>query len=126
MDHAPPVTVRPSPVAGRGVFTTRPVRSGEVLDVAPVLIVPAGQRELLDRTELSGHYWDWDGDAALAMGPISFTNHGRPGNARWERDDEASTLTLVADQDLPAGAEVLVDYLADADDEDAELWFDPA
>lgn len=119
-----PVAVGPSPLAGRGLFTTRPVARGEVLDVAPVLIVPARQRRHLDRTDLGGHYWDWDGDAAVAMGLISFTNHGRPANARWERDDDALTMTLVADQDLPAGVEVLADYLADADDED-QLWFEP-
>jgi hypothetical protein len=120
-----PVRVGPSPLAGRGLFTTRPVRAGEVLDVAPVLIVPAAQRRHLDRTALGGHYWDWDGDAAVAMGLISFTNHASPGNARWERDDDALTMTLVAVRDLPAGAEVLADYLADGDPSD-ELWFDPA
>lgn len=124
MDPTAPVTVRPSPVEGRGVFTTRPVRAGEVLDVAPVIVLPAAQRALLDRTDLSGRYWDWDGDGALAMGPISFTNHARPGNARWERDDEARTMALIAEVDLPADVEVFVDYLADADGD--ELWFDPA
>lgn len=120
-----PVAIGPSPLAGRGLFTTRAVARGEVLDVAPVLLVPAHQRPHLDRTDLSGHYWDWDGDAAVAMGLISFTNHGRPANARWERDDTALTMTLVADQDLPAGVEVLADYLGDADDDGDELWFDP-
>jgi hypothetical protein len=117
-----PITVVPSPLQGRGVFTTRSVSAGEVLEVAPVLVVPAGQRSYLDRTALAGHYWDWDGDAALAMGLISFTNHARPGNARWERDDEARTLTLIAVCDLPPGTEVVVDYL-DGGDED--LWFEP-
>lgn len=119
-----PVAVGPSPLAGRGLFTTRAVAAGEVLDVAPVVRVPEAQRRHLDRTELSGHYWDWDGDAAIAMGLISFTNHARPGNARWERDDDAATMALIATCDLPAGVEVLADYLADGDPSD-ELGFDP-
>lgn len=119
------VEVRPSPLEGRGVFTTRAVRSGEVLDQCPVILVPAEQRRHLDRTVLAGHYWDWDGDAAVAFGVISFTNHGRPGNARWERDDETLTMALVAARDLGPDVEVLVDYLADGEDDDAELWFDP-
>jgi uncharacterized protein len=119
-----PVVVAPSPLAGRGLFTTRFVRHGEVLDVAPVVLVPASERHHLDATALSGHYWDWDGDAALAMGPISFTNHGRPGCARWERDDDACTMVLIATRDLGPGEEVLVDYLADGDPAD-ELWFIP-
>ena len=92
--------------------------------MAPVVLVPAEQRPDLDRTELGGHYWDWDGNAAIAMGLITFTNHASPGNARWERDDEAQTMTLLAAADLPGGTEVLVDYLGDAGP-DEELWFDP-
>jgi uncharacterized protein len=124
MDPHPPITVAPSPVAGRGVFTTRAVRAGEVLDVAAVLLVPRAERVHLDRTALAGHYWDWDGDAAVAMGPISFTNHASPGNAWWERDDEALTMSLIARTDLPAGVEVFADYLAGADGDDP-LWFVP-
>lgn len=92
--------------------------------MAPVVVVPAAQRRHLDRTALSGHYWDWDGDAAVAFGVISFTNHARPGNAWWERDDDAQAMVLVAAEDLDAGVEVLADYLADGNDDD-ELWFDP-
>ena len=120
-----PVEVRSSPLEGRGVFTTRAVVAGEVLDESPVVLLPASQRRHLDRTGLEGHYWDWDGNAAIAFGLISFTNHRRPGNARWERDDAALTMTLIATEDLAPGEEVLVDYLADAEDDEAELWFDP-
>ena len=119
-----PVEVRTSSLQGRGVFTTRPVRAGEVLDVSPVVLLPPSERPHLDRTSLSGHYWDWDGSAAVAMGLISFTNHASPGNARWERDDDELTMVLVAAQDLEADVEVLADYLVDGDGSD-ELWFEP-
>lgn len=123
-----PVEVRPSPIAGRGLFTTRAVSAGEVLDVSPVLVLPAAERRHLDRTGLSGHYWDWDGGAGIGLGLISFTNHAseRDANAYWERDDDGPALVLVAARDLAAGEEVLADYLADADpDGDTELWFEP-
>lgn len=121
-----PIEVRRSPIAGRGLFTTRAVVAGEVLDVSPVLVIPADQRRHLDRTALSGHYWDWDGDAAVALGLISFTNHAELPNAYWERDDDGPSLVLVAARDLGPGEEVLAHYLADADpDGDDQLWFEP-
>jgi hypothetical protein len=104
------------------VFTTRAVRAGQVLEVAPVLVVPDAQRPALERTRLREHVWEWDDGVAVGLGLISLVNHGVPGNARWESDVEAGELWLSAVDDLPAGAEVLVDYTLGGE---IELWFTP-
>ena len=85
-----------SPGAGRGVFTTRPVRSGQVLEVAPVLVVPESERPDLEQTLLRQYVWEWDGGVAVGLGIISLVNHGVPANAHWESDVEAGELWLTA------------------------------
>lgn len=104
------------------MFTTRAVRAGQVLEVAPVLVVPEAERSSLERTRLREHVWEWDGGVAVGLGLISLVNHGVPGNARWESDVDAGELWLTAERDLPAGTEVLVDYTLGGE---IELWFAP-
>ena len=54
---------------------------------------------------------------------VSFVNHSYTPNARYDLDDEDDVIELTALVDLPAGAEVLVNYNGDPDDR-GPLWFD--
>ncbi|HSL58903.1 MAG TPA: SET domain-containing protein-lysine N-methyltransferase [Acidimicrobiales bacterium] len=104
------LAVRVSPGAGRGVFATRDRHAGEVLEVAPILLIPEAQRDAALATIVRRYAWGWDGGLAVGLGLISVVNHGVPANARWESDREACELWLVATAAIAAGAEVLVDY----------------
>jgi hypothetical protein len=92
------------------VFTTRARRPGDVLEVAPVLVLGDEADELLEVAALARYAWEWEGGAAIGLGLISLVNHGVPANARWESDTEAAELWLTAAAEMAAGDEVLVDY----------------
>jgi SET domain-containing protein len=68
--------VRASPLGGRGVFAAEAMAAGEVVEVAPVIVFPPEQRDVLESSALRDHWYGWtdDGDAAVAFGHASFYN----------------------------------------------------
>lgn len=109
--------IRDDAVKGRGVFAREPIAA------APVVIVPAEQCKLLDRTILHDYYFQWDGDpesegrGAVALGLVSLCNHARRPTARVRRNHARETLDLLALTPIAAGEEVTIDY-------NCALWFD--
>jgi uncharacterized protein len=113
------VAVGSSPRAGRGVFATAPVAAGEVLEVCPVVVVPADEVEVFDDGALYGYCFWWPrGRRALAFGYGSLYNHAQEPNAEFNLRVAAGEIEFKATRDIEAGDEVTVSY---GDD----LWFDP-
>ncbi len=118
------VEIRSGPESGRGVFARRPIASGTLIEGAPVIVLPAAECRLLDRTIIHNYYFHWDGDpdgegrGALGLGLVSLCNHSRRPCARVDRNFARLTLDLVAIAAIAAGAEITIDY-------GCELWFEP-
>jgi uncharacterized protein len=116
--------IRSDPGKGRGVFARAPIPAGSLIEAAPVVVVPAAQCALLDKTILHDYYFHWDGDpkgdgsGAVALGLVALCNHSRRPNARVRRNLAQETLDLVALAPITAGDEVTIDY-------NCPLWFDP-
>jgi SET domain-containing protein len=116
--------VRSGPERGRGVFARQAIAAGTIVEMAPVIIVPAVECATLDRTILHDYYFHWDGDpdgdgrGALALGFVSLCNHSTRPRARVDRNFTRCTLDLVAIADIEPGAEITIDY-------GCELWFEP-
>jgi SET domain-containing protein len=128
-DHLRPVPnerleIRSDPAKGRGIFARQPIIPGTLIEAAPVIIVPAAQCPLLDRTILHDYYFHWDGDpdgegrGAVALGLVALCNHSRRPSARARRNFAQDTLDLVALVPIAAGDEVTIDY-------NCPLWFEP-
>jgi len=127
----PYLAICDSPGKGRGVFTTRDLPKGALIERAPVLIVPEHHRALADKTMLFGYLFLWEhnrpqeelyegtGRAAIALGVTSLVNHSDRPNARLRSRIEAQEIELRATRDIDAGEEILIDY-------DMTLWFTPA
>jgi len=116
--------IRSDPLKGRGIFAREAIAAGTPIESAPVIIVPAAQCPLLDRTILHDYYFHWDGDpdgegrGAVALGLVALCNHSRRPNARVRRNFAQDTLDLVALAPIAAGDEVTIDY-------NCPLWFEP-
>src|SRR6266481_1558982 len=118
--------IRYDPLKGRGVFAGAPIAAGTLIEAAPVIIVPASECALLDRTILHDYYFHWDGDpdggpggegrGAVALGLVALCNHSRRPRARVRRNLAQGTLDLVALVTIAAGDEVTIDY-------NCPLWF---
>lgn len=106
---------------GRGVFARRAIGKGEVFEICPVLILPAGSLED-DETGLTNYVFEWGKDRlALAMGYGSLYNHSYQPNARY--DDVRQGKAFSALREIEQGEEITVNYNGDPGD-NTEVWFD--
>jgi SET domain-containing protein len=106
----PRIVVGESEIHGRGVFATEAIAAGDIIEVCPVIRVPAAQRELIDETLLFEYYFDWDGDAALALGLGSLYNHSATPNAAYSKDTANDLVTVRAVAAIGAGEEITFTY----------------
>lgn len=113
----PAVEVRPSAIAGRGLFATADLPSGTVVsrlggrlvDTATLRTLIAGD-EYVDTVVV-----DEDRHLVLAAGDNRFGNHACDPNLGWA--DEYALATMA---DVPAGEELLSDYAMSTVEPD---WF---
>lgn len=104
------INVQMSPGKGRGVFTTRRVRAGEIIEDSPVLLVPKAQGDALGESFL-GHYMfqtDNKKHYVIGLGLTSLINHGEKANAEFYASTDR--LIIKALRAIPSGAEVTLDY----------------
>lgn len=124
-DHR--LAVATIPGKGRGVVARQAFAAGDVIEIAPVIVVD--DATALDHTVLASFVYDWFADAsavAVALGCGSLYNHSYAPNARYLKrydGDDANTIVYVALVDIAVGDEVCVNYNGDPDDR-SPLWFD--
>jgi uncharacterized protein len=114
----PPTGVRvdESPGRGRGVFATRPFRTSETIERAPVVPFPAEEWELFVKTRLDDYCFRWGAsneDGAVVLGYGSIYNHSFMPNARYFVRLEDEVLEFVALRDIAVGEEIVVNYNRD-------------
>lgn len=116
--------VRSSPRGGRGLFATEPLEDDVLLMSAPLLLIPADQREGLQHTVVDDYVYEWDedGTAALVLGVSSMCNHDPLPNAYLWLFPDRLTAELWSIRAIAADEEVTVSYRAAGDDE--PLWFE--
>jgi SET domain-containing protein len=110
---------------GRGVLAGRRFAAGEVIERAPVIVVPARERPLLEKTALFDYRFAWgerEEDAAIALGFGSLYNHSFRPNARFWRFYEEREIEFTALCDIEPGEEITVNYNG-APDDAAAVWF---
>ncbi len=111
---------------GRGVFTDEAILAETIIEIAPVIVMPASNRVLLDKTLLHDYIFEWGEDkkqCCMALGFVPIYNHSYESNCEYFMDYEAQTIMLKTVKNIEAGKEVLINYNGDFDDK-KELWFD--
>lgn len=106
---------------GRGVFTERDFKKGEIVEVAPV--IPVSKRNVNDNGEApDGYLLDWDGnyedeEHCMPLGYIMLYNHSSTPNIMLDQDFDAYTMTAIALRDIKKGEELFWNY-------NCEIWFE--
>lgn len=117
--------VAPSKIGGRGVFTSKKIPAGTVLEISPVLVLSAKERTIIESTKLYNYIFEWGNNrkkAALGLGYISMYNHSYEANCTYEMDYETELMTIKTIKPIARGEELFINYNADPNDATL-VWF---
>jgi len=96
---------------GRGVFTTKSIKKGALVEVAPVIPISNADYEMVSYTEI-GSYLFTLGEtkrSVLALGYASLYNHAGDLN-NCEYFTNARVVKIFACRNIKAGEELTIDY----------------
>lgn len=109
---------------GRGVFTADPLAAGTVVEIAPVIVMKAADRPLLDQTLLHDYIFEWGADACcMALGYVPIYNHAYTSNCDYEMDFEHQKISIITVRTIEAGEELTINYNGEWNDP-KPVWFD--
>ncbi|MEA2625427.1 MAG: uncharacterized protein QOD06_1472 [Candidatus Binatota bacterium] len=120
------IAVGASPGKGNGIFATRRIRAREIIEEAPVIVLPGAEIEHLEKTALRDYYFLWGAeheDAAVLLGLGTLCNHSYQPNAAFDIRLESRTIRFVALRDIAAGEEITTNYNGRPDNP-KPVWFD--
>lgn len=110
---------------GRGVFTSKAIEAGTVVEVSPVVVMGAEERKLLDQTLLHDYIFEWGEEkdqCCMALGYAAVYNHSYTSNCEYEMDYENASISIKAARDIAAGEELFINYNGDWNDA-KPVWF---
>ncbi len=108
------------PRKGRGILAGRPFAEGEVIERAPVLVVPAGDWPRVQETVVGRYCFSWGRQltsGALALGRCSLFNHSYQPNAYAHPYLKERVMEFVALRDIAEGEEITINYNGEPDAE---------
>jgi len=122
--------IRPGPTQkkGRGVFAAAPIAKGDLIEVCPVILIPADQWHHIEPTVLALYIFNFgpQGEhAAIALGYGSLYNHSFTPNAEYTKSWDERVIRFTALHDIATNEEITVNYNGSPGDR-SEIWFDLA
>ena len=110
---------------GKGVFTSEDISKGSVVEIAPVVVMSAKERKLLDQTLLHDYIFEWgDGkECCMALGWVPVYNHSYKSNCEYEMDYDDRTISIKTVRKIKAGEELFINY-SGSWDATKPVWFD--
>lgn len=106
------IEIRKSTIHGWGIFAKEDIKSGEILEESPFLIVPMSPGEsssiFIDyRFNYPRTNWKYQ---AIPFGFSCLYNHSNDPNAGWETDEENELFVFYTKKDIKKDEEILVYY----------------
>lgn len=106
------IEVKSAGKKGRGVFAIKPIKKGEVIEVAHYIEIPATEYKFLRKTTVNYYWYEVDGlVTGIGLGNTSLYNHSSAApNSEFEVNKKKKKIIITALQNIKAGQEVLFDY----------------
>ena len=125
-----PLQVRSAGIRkGRGVYCTRDIDEGEIVEVCPVLLFPGPHKDLPESLQSLTFCWGFLVNAeecqALALGYGSLYNSANPANLTFSADVALTAIRLVAARRIQANEELTINYSGEGGSavSDEDHWF---
>jgi SET domain-containing protein len=122
----PSIFVARSKEMGLGVFTREPLTEGLLIETAPVVVMTAAERILLDKTLLHDYIFEWGEDqksCAMALGYVPLYNHSYSANCEYEMDFTKGVMSVRTVRPVKRGEELFINYNGDWNNE-KKVWFE--
>lgn len=111
---------------GRGVYTSVDIPEGETIEVSPVIVMAADDRQHLDKTKMHDYIFEWEPNGrklcCVAQGYIAVYNHSYESNCEYYMDYKEDVITIKTIRAVKAGEELTINYNGDYDNE-KPVWF---
>jgi SET domain-containing protein len=120
------ITVKQSSIIkGQGVFALVDFKKGDVIERAPILLMPMKEFEHIKKTKLYYYFFEYTNKHfAIVLGHGSIYNHSFTPNARYLYNFKNRELIIKAIKDIKAGEEIFFNYNYYPDDQTPlEDWF---
>ncbi len=111
--------------AGRGVFASKNIYTGEVIEICPVIVIPCHASGLLSKTPLVNYYFTWgkgQETVAVCFGFGSMYNHSYDPNATYKKHFDNLMIDFVAVKNIKKDEEITVNYNHGNPDDKSALW----
>ena len=115
---------------GRGVFATKHIPQGEVVEICPVIVLSLDWDDLPSELRLVVFAWGnltkQEPASCVALGWGSMYNHANPANLRYSAIQTEQCLQFTAARSIDEGEELTINYnetngdIMSADD----VWFE--
>lgn len=102
-----------SSIQGRGVFTKKAIKRGEVIERSPLVLINEADGQFLKESVLYDFYFmvkSKETPVAFGLGFSSIYNHAAPSNARYSIDLSAALIIIKAHRYIGAGEEITINY----------------
>lgn len=115
--------IKESEGRGRGVFTSKPLAAGFLVEVSPVIVMTRQERFLLDQTQLHDYIFEWNNNqCCMALGYVPLYNHSTEANCDYEMDYENALIRIETIRPVQAGEELFINYNGDWNNP-KPVWF---
>jgi len=121
-----PICIKETGKYGRGIFATRDIKTGELIEVSPVLTSIKNDWKYLKKTVLYNYCFSWGENyehTAIALGYGSLYNHSYTPNAEYKNNIDNLSIDFYAIADITDGQEITINYNESSED-DSPLWFE--
>ena len=110
---------------GRGVMAAGDLAAHTLIETAPVIVMEAKERLLLDQTLLHDYIFEWGESktqCCMALGLVPMYNHSNNSNCEYFMNYSEETIDIRTLQDVKAGDELTINYNGNWNDQN-DVWF---
>lgn len=109
-----------SAIHGRGVFSYKALKPGELIEEAPLIPISKPEKEHLKYTSLYHYYFivqNRKTPIVIGLGYSSLYNHSCPANASYKVNIKRKLIEIKAVIAIAANEEIFINYNGNPDDE---------
>ena len=111
---------------GRGVFTKKEIPANTIIESAPVIVMSAEDRKLIDQTLLHDYIFEWGEQnerCCMALGMVPIYNHSYHSNCEYYMDFDSDMIVIKTVREIEKGEELTINYNGDYNSE-KKVWFE--